>query len=259
MAKPKVLLLRAPGTNCDLETAYAFEQAGAVAERIHLNRVIENPALVEEFQILCLPGGFSYGDDISAGRIVATQIRHHLRDAMRHFKEHEKLILGICNGFQILIKSGILLPDGDDGLPIATLGWNDSQRFQDRWVQLKSDDQKCVFLKGIESLYLPMAHAEGKFSARDEAVLDTLEASGQLCLKYTALDGSDREIGFPDNPNGAQRNVAGVCDETGRIFGLMPHPERFIDPTQHPRWTRGEAGEVGAGLAMFENAVRYFA
>jgi phosphoribosylformylglycinamidine synthase I len=256
---PRVLILRAPGTNCDQETAFAFQMAGGKPEVIHLNRLLENPQLAANYQILAIPGGFSYGDDISAGRIFGNQIRHHLRDCFEQFKAAGKLIIGICNGVQILVKSGVLLPDRADE-PIATLTLNDSGKFEDRWVNLRVVDDKCVFLRGIDQMYLPIAHAEGKFVARDEATLNRLDAGGQLVLRYTLERGQKSEsnaIPYPANPNGAQLNVAGLCDETGRVFGLMPHPERHIDPTHHPRWTR-EPRDRGDGLAVFENAVRYF-
>jgi phosphoribosylformylglycinamidine synthase I len=258
---PRVLILRAPGTNCDQETAFAFQAAGGRPEVVHLNRLLENPRLAAEFQIVAIPGGFSYGDDISAGRIFGSQMRHHLRDCLAEFKAAGKLILGICNGVQILVKSGVLLPDKADE-PIATLTLNASGKFEDRWVELLVAGDHCVFLHGIERMYLPVAHAEGKFVARDAATLAQLAASGQLVLRYTLLSDPrpstpDSPVPYPANPNGAELNVAGLCDETGRVFGLMPHPERFIDPTQHPRWTR-ELPERGDGLAVFENAVRYF-
>ena len=257
MPTPRVLVLRAPGTNCDLESAHAFKLAGGKAELVHINQLLENPALPSQYQILCLPGGFSYGDDISAGRILGNQIRHHLQDALVEFKSAGKLILGICNGFQILIRSGILLADDDQGEP-ATLTWNASGKFEDRWVNLGVDGHKSIFLNGIESMYLPVAHAEGKFVTRSAALLDHLKAAGQLALRYKSLHESNGHVPYPDNPNGSQADVAGVCDETGRVFGLMPHPERFVDPTQHPRWTREGLQEHGDGLLMFQNAVRYF-
>jgi len=261
--QPRVLILRAPGTNCDRETAFAFETAGARADTVHLNRLLESPQLAGEYQILCIPGGFSYGDDICAGRIFGNQMRHHLRDTLQTFKDAGKLILGICNGFQILIKSGVLLPDRADE-PIATLTLNDSGKFEDRWVHLRVASPKCVFLAGIEQMYLPVAHAEGKFVARDEATLAKLDAAGQLPLRYSVfpeprtLNPEPTSVPYPACPNGAQLAVAGLSDDTGRVFGLMPHPERHIDPTQHPRWTR-ERHERGDGLAVFENAVRFFA
>ena len=255
MTKPNVLILRAPGTNCDIETAYAFELAGGSAARIHVNRLLEDPTLPDGFQILCFPGGFSFGDDVASGRILATTIRHHLSDTIRRFRDAGKLVLGICNGFQILIKSGILIADDEEG-PQATLTWNKSGVYTDRWTRLTADaDTRCVFLKGATNLYLPVAHAEGRFAARNDAVLDRLEKEGRLALRYAA----------EDNPNGAVRNVAGVCDESGRIFGLMPHPERHIDATQHPRWTRLPKSErrtpaetAGDGFLLFQNAIRYF-
>jgi len=265
---PRVLILRAPGTNCDQETAFAFETAGGKPDVLHLNRLLENPKLATNYQILAIPGGFSYGDDISAGRIFGNQIRHHLRDCFEEFKAAGKLIIGICNGVQILVKSGVLLPDRADE-PIATLTLNDSGKFEDRWIYLRVVGDKCVFLRGIEQMYLPIAHAEGKFVARAQATLQKLDAAGQLVLRYapppenqkSEVRGQKSEEGvlaYPMNPNGAQLNVAGLCDETGRVFGLMPHPERHIDPTHHPRWTR-EEHDRGDGLAVFENAVRYFA
>ncbi len=276
MPQPHVLILRAPGTNCDKESAFAFEKAGATAETLHVNRLLENPRLVDRFQILCLPGGFSYGDDVAAGRILANQIEHHLADAMARFKADGKLILGICNGFQVMIKSGILLPPDEKGPP-ATLTLNDSGRYEDRWVRLRVDGQKCVFLAGIESMYLPVAHGEGKFITRDGTVLEQLDKAGQLVLRYASAGhgkgtvpfSSDENrdsppripssiLAFPENPNGSMADVAGLCDANGRVLGLMPHPERHIDPTQHPRWTRGEAGPVGDGLQVFLNAVGYF-
>ena len=252
--KPNVLVLRAPGTNCDVETAYAFELAGAKAERIHINRLLEDPSLPDRFQILCFPGGFSFGDDVASGRILAATIHHHLTDTIRRFRDAQKLILGICNGFQILIKSGILIDEDECGLR-ATLTWNKSGVYTDRWARLAADGTKCVFLRGVKELYLPVAHAEGRFAARSEGVLDELEQSHRLALRYLP----------EDNPNGAARDVAGVCDETGRVFGLMPHPERHIDATQHPRWTRRKPDEriaspetAGDGFVLFKNAVKYF-
>ncbi len=249
MPTPNVIILRAPGTNCDAETAFAFERVGAKTETLHVNRLLERPELFRQFQILCVPGGFSYGDDLGAGRILGNQIQHHLSDELVRFKGEGKLILGICNGFQVLMKSPVLLEKDAAEVPPATLTWNDSGRYYDGWVRLEARGSKSVFLAGIERMYLPVAHAEGKFVARDEQTLQTLEAAGQLPLCYAA----------EDNPNGSMAQVAGVCDSTGRVLGLMPHPERHIDPTQHPRWTRGEAGPEGDGLAMFRNAVGYFA
>lgn len=264
MSSPRVLVLRAPGTNCDEETAFAFQQAGAVAERVHVNRLIENPALKDRYQILCVPGGFSYGDDIAAGRILATRLHQHLSDLVDTFVHGggDRLVLGICNGMQVLMRLGVLT----NGLEIdspATLTWNNHGRFEDRWVHLAVDETPCVFLRGVERMYLPMAHAEGKFVAENEGVLETLRSQGRLALRYAGGEQggvSDEILPFPANPNGADANVAGVCDASGRVFGLMPHPERHIDATQHPHWTRrSEQPEHGDGLVMFRNAVEWFA
>lgn len=267
MAQPRVLILRAPGANCDLETAFAFERAGGLPERLHINRLLESPDCLKSFQVLCIPGGFSFGDDLGAGRILGNQIRHHLVDAVQTFKAADKLVLGICNGFQILIKSGVLLDDIPDetGAPAApaTLTGNDSGKFEDRWVHLKTAGDRCVFFQGIDTLYLPVAHAEGKFVARDSSVLAALDAGGQVALRYQAANSLGRSLaggpaGYPANPNGAQADIAAVCDPSGRVCGLMPHPERHIDPTQHPRWTRGPLPAEGDGLQVFRNAVEFF-
>lgn len=276
MATPRVLVLRAPGTNCDIETAYAFLRAGAIAERLHIRRLLEAPELLNNFQIFCIPGGFSYGDDVAAGRILAVQLQHHLIDALRDFHQRGNLILGICNGFQVLLKAGLILPPDDRGRPLATLTWNDTARYEDRWVHLAVTSDRCIFLQGLSRLELPVAHAEGKFVLRDPALLEPLAAQGHLALCYQAYDqafpaGHDASrqepnrpqpwqetVPYPWNPNGSMGNVAGVCDSTGRILGLMPHPERFIDETHHPLWTRQQRHELPDGFRIFLNAVRYF-
>jgi phosphoribosylformylglycinamidine synthase I len=255
MAKPRILILRAPGTNCDAETAFAFERAGGQPEVLHLNRLLEEPRLAAEHQVLCIPGGFSYGDDVAAGRIFANQIRHHLADVLAEFREAGKLMLGICNGFQVLIKSGLLDTDDTQG-PAASLSWNESGRYVDRWVHLNAEGSNCVFLSGVEQMFLPIAHAEGQFTARNESSLEQLQQGGQLVLRYAAS--GDAATSSEYNPNGSMADVAGICDQSGRVFGMMPHPERFIDPTHHPQWTRSPQPKEGEGLQLFHNAVRYF-
>ncbi len=257
MARPRVLVLRAPGTNCDHEAAFAFDAAGAQSERLHINRLLETPSLLGDFQILCFPGGFSYGDDLAAGRVLAVKVQSFLNDAVERFKSRGRLILGICNGFQVLIRTGALLPPTPEGAA-ATLGWNDSGKFEDRWVNLKADPQSCVFLRGISQIYLPVAHAEGKFVPRDEQTLEQLRRGGHVVLRYAREDGQPAEQHYPDNPNGSIDDIAGVTDTTGRVLGLMPHPERFIDRTQHPRWTRETLPDEGDGLQIFRNAVEFF-
>ncbi|MBN1854437.1 MAG: phosphoribosylformylglycinamidine synthase I [Pirellulales bacterium] len=262
MVSPCVLILRAPGTNCNEETAFAFQQAGGRPEQVHINRWLEKPELADRYQILCIPGGFSYGDDLAAGRILANQLRLHLADALHRFHEQGKLILGICNGFQVLVQTGLFVPPDAQG-PLVTLGWNERGQFEDRWVSLRVCGSKCVFLSGIESLSLPIAHAEGKFIARDMDALEEIDRAGQLVLRYTlprspSSSGRPDPIPYPANPNGSQFDVAGICDPTGRVFGLMPHPERFIRWTQHPCWTRAERPAIGDGLKIFQNAMAYF-
>lgn len=264
IAAPRVLILRAPGTNCDEETAFAFDMAGAVSERVHVNRLIENPTLGDRYQILCLPGGFSYGDDIAAGRILASRLSRHLATLIRDFCDGDRLVLGICNGFQVLMRLGILTEGLGHPTP-ATLSWNDHGRFEDRWVHLRTETKvptPCVFLKDIVQMYLPMAHAEGKFMTISKDVRDQLANGGRLALRYATPDGEtgDNVLPFPHNPNGAECNVAGICDASGRLFGLMPHPERHVDATHHPFWTRrSEQPEHGEGYKVFKNAVDYFA
>ncbi len=248
MAKPRAMVLRAAGTNCDKESQYALELAGFSAERVHLFRVMERPVLLDEVQLLMIPGGFSYGDDVAAGKIFANQVIHHLAGPLNKFVADGKLILGVCNGFQVLLKCGLLpwgLVDAATANHDATLAWNDCGSFLDRWVPLRSDSDKCVFLPPGETLTLPIAHAEGKFVTRDEATLAKLRSADQVAVRY---DG--------DNPNGSVGDIAGICDPSGRVFGLMPHPERFVDVTQHPTWTRGGV-ERADGTVVFQRAFEY--
>jgi len=255
--KVKAMVLRAAGTNCDVETAYAFELAGAQAARVHINELVRREKSLSEVQILAIPGGFTYGDDVAAGKILANELKYKLSDEIGRFVEEGKLILGICNGFQVLVKAGLLpeWKDGPSGQQV-TLTFNDSGRYEDRWVVLaKEQNSRCVFVEGIEeTIYLPVAHAEGKFVPADGKVLAELERRGQVVFRY--VDERGERASYPWNPNGSVGNIAGICDPTGRIFGLMPHPERHILPTQHPRWTREGLQERGAGRIIFENAVR---
>jgi len=253
--EPKAVVLRAAGINCDVETEYALRTAGADARRIHINRFIENPVLLDGFEILVIPGGFSYGDDVAAGKILANQIIHHLSDAIRKFIDDGKLVLGICNGFQVLVKSGLL--PGDDSGPekSVTITCNDSGRFEDRWVYLQPQTSKCVFIEPGRRIYLPVAHGEGKVVTKDDSILELLKAGEHIAFKYVDKDGN--EGSYPVNPNGSVDSIAGLTDTTGRVLGLMPHPERFIRPTQHPHWRRFKEGPEPDGITIFENAIRY--
>ncbi|MFK7821492.1 MAG: phosphoribosylformylglycinamidine synthase I [Planctomycetaceae bacterium] len=270
MAAPKVCVLRAPGTNCDIETAYAFEKSGGQPERIHVFRLLEEPNLLDDFQILCIPGGFSYGDDIGAGVILSRQLRGRVNDAIIRFMQADKLALGICNGFQTLLKAGLLTQTGFDGgddkfESSATLTWNDNGKYTALWVNLKVGSSNSVFLKDIDEIEMPIAHAEGRIAVTSDEVLENWQEADQIALRYTngqpAKSGeiSQEVLPYPANPNGSLDNIAGLCDPTGRVLGLMPHPERFIHATQHPQWTRLGLKGDGDGLKLFQNAVNYFA
>jgi phosphoribosylformylglycinamidine synthase len=252
--KPRTLILRAAGTNCDGETAHAFELAGATCQFVHVNELLQSPARLRDYQILALPGGFSYGDDIAAGRILASQITHHLHDAFRQFVEDGKPIIGICNGFQVLVKTELLPgPIAGRSGQTSTLTHNDCGRFIDRWVKLSSVSQKCIWTAGVGELELPIAHGEGKFVPASQEIRNALHQQDQVALVYSGV----KADGTIDNPNGSIDDIAGICDDTGLVFGLMPHPERYVTPYQHFAWTRQPAADEGAGLQIFRNAVRH--
>jgi phosphoribosylformylglycinamidine synthase len=257
MTRPRAIVLRAPGTNCDEETAYAWERAGATVETWHIGRLLEAPRALDDFAILTIPGGFSYGDDLGAGRIFATRLGSGLRDALQRFHERGGLILGICNGFQVLVKAGLLPGGPASPSSRATLTFNESGHFEARWIRLAPVPGRSPFLIGREPFELPVAHGEGRFLLADGGDLAALEAAGQVVLRYADAAGHPTQD-YPANPNGSPGAVAGVCDPSGRIFGLMPHPERNVDPTHHPRWTRGGApveGGDGDGMRIFRAAV----
>ncbi|MCP4364857.1 MAG: phosphoribosylformylglycinamidine synthase I [Planctomycetes bacterium] len=258
MPKVKALVLRTAGTNCDAETEYAFERAGAEPRRIHINRILEKKGRVlRDYHILVLPGGFTYGDDIAAGKILANILRFHLQEDIREFLQEGKLILGICNGFQALVKSRLLPAVNGGGSQEATLTGNDSNRFETRWTYLKACSGKSVFVEEGQLLYMPVAHAEGKFVTRDDGVLDRLRKSSQIVFRYVNEKGESD--GFPYNPNGSVDDIAGVCDPTGRVLGMMPHPERYVEDVQHPHWQRQVRGKYPEphGIQIFRNAVKY--
>lgn len=259
MTQVNALVLRAAGINCDCESAHALELAGAAAKRMHINAVIENKSLLDDFQIIVFPGGFSYGDDVAAGKILANQVVHHISEPLRKFIDAGKLILGICNGFQVLVKAGILPgPDTAGAAPCrdcVTITYNDSGKFEDRWVYLAPQNDKCVFIDPKRQIYLPIAHGEGKVVTKDAATLDRLKSQNLIAFKY--VDAQGREGSFPVNPNGSTDSIAGLMDSTGRVLGLMPHPERFVRPTQHPHWSRFDEKPDPDGMTIFANAVNY--
>ncbi len=252
---PKAVILRAAGINCELETQVACRKAGFEADILHVNRFIELPKRVHEYHLFILPGGFSYGDDLGAGRVLGNELKQKLMPELRKFVRDGKLVLGICNGFQIMVKAGLLPDPFDDDSSQLTLANNDSGRYEDRWIRLKISSTKSEFIKVEEVIELPVAHGEGKFLPRDEQVLRRWEQGGQLVLRYVGPDG--RPAGYPWNPNGATAHVAGMCDPTGRVLGLMPHPERFQDAVNHPQWTRRGSDIQPDGLKFFRNAAEY--
>jgi len=249
---PRCLIIRSAGVNCDLELEHAFRLAGADTTRLHLNALIADPSALESADLVGFPGGFSYGDDIAAGRIFANRLKHHLFDPIRAAIDRGVAMIGICNGFQVLVKMG-LLPDPHVGEQTVTLADNATPRFIDRWVRLETPTEtRCVWTKGLGEIELPIAHGEGRFAVQSQGRVDRLAEHGQIALRYAA----------DDNPNGSTADIAGICDPTGLVLGLMPHPERFVDPTHHPQWPRkGDdfLQTTPAGLAMIRNAVEHVA
>lgn len=254
---PRILVLRAAGSNCDQETKFAFDFSGGLADLVHVNRLLSGQVKLQDYQILAIPGGFTYGDDISAGKILANELKYKLADALLEFHGAGKLIVGICNGFQVLVKAGLLPGVDFQAKQSITLTHNDSGKFEDRWVYLKINDSPCVFTRDMpERVYYPVAHAEGKFVPENTSVLESLKKNKQIVFQYSAAD--DSIIEYPFNPNGSVENIAGICDPTGRVLGIMPHPERHIDPTNNPLWTRNGLSKEGDGVAIFRNAIMYF-
>jgi phosphoribosylformylglycinamidine synthase len=256
--KPRALILTGYGINTDYEAAHAFSlpAVGGEGVRVHLNDLIAAPHMLRDYQILVIPGGFSFGDDLGSGKVMAVKLRAHLLEPLQDFAASGRLVLGICNGFQVLVKLGFLPNVSGTGVQDVTVTFNDSGRFEDRWVYLAANPRStCVFTTGMDRVYLPVRHGEGKFVPRDAAILATLEAHQCIALRY--VDQYGQPAGYPWNPNGSVANVAGLCDVSGRIFGLMPHPEAYLYPTNHPRWTRETVPTEGMGVQIFRNAVRY--
>ena len=259
MRKPRVLILTGYGINCDYETEFAFnmDSVGAEARRVHINDLIEGLDSLDDYHILAFPGGFSFGDDIAAGKVLALKFEYGLGPQLEKFINDGKLIIGICNGFQAMAKMKLLARLDAGQQQDVTLTFNDSGRFEDRWVYLKVNPRSpCIFTRGIESLYLPVRHGEGKFVPANEEILRRLWQDNQVAVQYANREGGT-ECPYPLNPNGSLDSIAGICDPSGRIFGMMPHPEGFLFRTQHPRWTREDLPEEGHGVQVFRNAVEF--
>lgn len=254
----KAIVLTGFGINCEAETGVAFERAGASVQLTHVNDLIDAPVLLDAAQILAVPGGFSFGDDVASGRILGNRLRHRLSEPLQQFVADGKLVIGICNGFQVLVKMGILPLFEPTFKQEVTLTHNDSDRFEDRWVHLQAEpNTQCIWVQGIDRIELPIRHGEGKFLVADDRTLERLVMNGQVALRYVSADGEPAGGAYPENPNGSIQDIAGICDPSGRIFGLMPHPEGYLEATNHPSWSRvGLAGE-GSGQRIFRNAVQY--
>src|SRR3989338_938560 len=264
--RTKVLVFSGYGLNCEEETKYGFELAGAVADIVHINDLIDRRNKLSDYQILAVHGGFSYGDDIGSGNAYANKLRNHLWSDLLRFIKQDKLIIGICNGFQILVNLGLLPAlNNDYGARTVALMPNNSARYTVRFVDLKAENNKSPWVKGIYTLSLPIAHGEGKFYAEKE-VLKLLNKKKLIAFRY--INGEACKFqNLETNPNGSHEDIAGVTDETGRILGLMPHPERALFFTQMPNWPflkeqykrKGEKLPIdGPGLKIFKNAINYF-
>ena len=260
--KPKILIITGYGVNCEAESSRAWELAGGSPVQVHLNDLLDNPAQMRDFRGLMFIGGFSYGDHMTSGHVFALRVKHHLREELQKFIDAGKIILGVCNGFQTMTKIG-LLPglNGEYFDPKVALMQNDCGTFQNFWVNLKFEvNSPCIFTKGLSGMPMPIRHGEGKIFTTDKAVIEQIEKLGCAAARYA--DGSgNATMDFPANPNGSLNAIAGLCDPTGRIFGLMPHPEAYLFPENHPNWDvqklNGTLPAQGLGLKLFENGVRY--
>ena len=264
----RAIVLSGNGTNCEIETAHACRGAGfEQVDIVTIWELIAGKKTILDYDLLCLPGGFLDGDDLGSAKAQANRLLHstvkktgqQLFGQFLSFINSGKLLLGICNGFQLMVKVG-LLPGLDkiDFRQTVTLAINDSGRFEDRWVWLSSNPlSPCIFTKGVDTLYLPVRHGEGKFIAENNELLGRFVIDNLVVFSY--IDPATRQptMSYPDNPNGSQRAIAGICDPTGRIFGLMPHPEAYTHKTNHPRWTREKLPEEGMGCVIFNNAYSY--
>ena len=264
--RPKSLVFFGNGINCENETAYANRLAGFDPEFIHIDEFAEDPRKIHRYTFLNFPGGFLDGDDLGSAKAQSIQWKYQkmagtgrrLLDELVKFVEEGKIIIGICNGFQLLVKTGLLPAVGKKyGVQTATLTANDSGRFVDRWTYLKVNPlSDCIFTYNMDKIYLPVRHGEGKCVVDSAETLSSIRAGGHIVLQY-ADDTGAVTTAYPDNPNGSVDSIAALCDDTGRVFGLMPHPEAFVRRVQHPRWTREDLAEEGDGLSIFKNACKY--
>ena len=265
--KPNVLIMAGYGINCEEETRYLFEKAGATAEIVHVNDLIDGRKKITDYQVMAFPGGFSYGDDTGSGNAYANKVRNNLWEDLEKFVKEDKLVIGICNGCQILANLG-LVPgfDGEYGKREIALRWNVTARYECRWIDMKLQSDKCVWTKGMDRLRCPVSHGEGNFYA-EEDVLKKLNEGDQVVFRYVKEDGALANGEFPYNPNGALEDMAAVCDPSGRVLAIMPHPERNWNFYNQDNWAllkekaerEGIAlPEEGQGMKMFRNAVEYF-
>ncbi len=269
MSNPKVIVLTGYGINCEEETAFAFEKSGAHPVIVHINDLIDNKAMLKNSEIFVFPGGFSYGDDTGSGKALANKIKNNLIDELESFISRDTLMLGICNGFQVMVNLGIVPALGGFSKEAqVSLEHNVSSRYQCRWIDLEINQKSpSIFTKGISRLHIPVAHGEGNFFAPDETIESIMKKN--LCvMQYVKSDGSPANGEFPFNPNGSMNDIASICDESGRVMGMMPHPERGMFFTQRDDWTgikekhlrSGQpVPEESDGMMIFKNAVKYFA
>jgi len=261
----KAIVIAGNGTNCEREVAHACRLAGADVDIVHIAELLTGRVNLNDYHFLNLAGGFLDGDDLGSAKAGANRLLHApvagspdpLVLQLRQFIAAGKLVMGVCNGFQLLVKMGLL--PAIDGLQqqSCTLTHNDSGRFEDRWCYLSVDPESpCVFTQGLKELYFPVRHGEGKFVTADDDILQRLEDLNLAVLRYADNQGAPTQD-YPDNPNGSQAAIAGICDQSGRLFGLMPHPEAYVHRTHHPRWTREDLPEEGMGLLLYKNAVRF--
>ncbi|MFP3949616.1 MAG: phosphoribosylformylglycinamidine synthase subunit PurQ [Candidatus Micrarchaeia archaeon] len=253
VGKTNALVLNGYGINCPVETTYAVKEAGGNAEIMHVSRVLESPSILEKYNFLIIPGGFSFGDDIGSGKVLANRLRYRAGKELQEFINSGKLVLGICNGFQVLVKMG-LLPEPDFRQRV-TITYNESGKFEDRWVALKINERSpCIFTRELGEIELPVRHGEGRFIPETGEILDGIMKDNLNVMQYAGPDGGQGK--YPWNPNGSVKGIAGICDKSGQTLGMMPHPEAYNHRTNHPCWA-GRTGSTGRGLSLFRNAVSY--